>query len=332
MAGRGSLGTPPAVVDPALGVDPAAAGDPLAAETLTTAKPASLWRDTLGSVLRQRSAVVGLVILTTLILIAVFAPVLTAYDPDQSLLGKEAGVEKRSGPCIHLLGCPADKPQHIFGTDGNFRDELSRVMYGGRISLLIGFAAVGFAIVVGTVIGAIAGYVGGWNDNVLMRFMDVLLAFPSLLLAIAIVTALGQSYLNALLAISIVSIPVYARIVRSSVLTAREADYVTASKALGESSIGILRRRIMPNAITPLVVQGTLGIGGAVLEIAALAFVGVVGLGAAEWGSMIALERNQLFNAPHVVLIPGIAITLTVLAFNLLGDGLRDALDPRLNR
>jgi ABC-type dipeptide/oligopeptide/nickel transport system permease subunit len=162
--------------------------------------------------------------------------------------------------------------------------------------------------------------------------MDVLLAFPSLLLAIAIVTALGQSYLNALLAISIVSIPVYARIVRSSVLTAREADYVTASKALGESSIGILRRRIMPNAITPLVVQGTLGIGGAVLEIAALAFVGVVGLGAAEWGSMIALERNQLFNAPHVVLIPGIAITLTVLAFNLLGDGLRDALDPRLNR
>ena len=332
MAGRGSLATPPAVVDPALGVNPATTGDPLASETLTTAKPASLWRDTLGSVLRQRSAVVGLVILTTLILIAVFAPVLTAYDPDTSLLGKEAGVEKRSGPCIHLLGCPADKPQHIFGTDGNFRDELSRVMYGGRISLLIGFAAVGFAIIVGTVIGAVAGYVGGWNDNVLMRFMDVLLAFPSLLLAIAIVTALGQSYLNALLAISIVSIPVYARIVRSSVLTAREADYVTASKALGESSIGILRRRIMPNAITPLVVQGTLGIGGAVLEIAALAFVGVVGLGAAEWGSMIALERNQLFNAPHVVLIPGIAITLTVLAFNLLGDGLRDALDPRLNR
>ncbi len=234
MAGRGSLGTPPAVVDPALGVNPAAApaipwrprpsprrGPPACGATPSAASCASArpWSGSSSS--------------PTLILIAVFAPVLTAYDPDTSLLGKEAGVEKRSGPCIHLLGCPADKPQHIFGTDGNFRDVLSRVMYGGRISLLIGFAAVGFAIVVGTVIGAVAGYVGGWNDNVLMRFMDVLLAFPSLLLAIAIVTALGQSYLNALLAISIVSIPVYARIVRSSVLTAREADYVTASQGAG---------------------------------------------------------------------------------------------------
>ena len=166
-----------------------------------------------------------------------------------------------------------------------------------------------------------------------MRLMDVVLAFPSLLLAITIVVALGgQSYFNALLAISIVSIPIYARIVRSSVMSARENDYVTASRALGESSRGILVRRIMPNAITPIVVQGTLGIGAAVLEIAALAFVGVVGIGDAEWGSMIAFERNQLFSAPHVIMAPGIAIILAVLAFNLLGDGLRDALDPRLNR
>ena len=304
----------------------------LAGETLATTQPSSLWRDTLGSVFRQRSAVVGMVVLSILILIAVFAPVLAPFNPDQSLLGTEQGVQKRSGPCVHILGCPESQPQHILGTDGNFRDVLSRVMYGGRVSLLIGFAAVGFAILIGTVIGAVAGYVGGWNDNILMRLMDVLLAFPSLLLAIAIVTALGQSYLNALLAISIVTIPVYARIVRSSVLSAREADYVTASRALGESGFGILRRRIMPNAITPIIVQGTLGVGGAVLEIAALAFIGVVGIGAAEWGSMISLERNQLFNAPHVILVPGIAITLTVLAFNLLGDGLRDALDPRLNR
>ena len=318
---------PSTPVQPAAQIDPA-----LVADTLATAKPASLWRDTLGSVLRQRSAVVGLIVLTILISLAVFAPLIAPFDPDQTLLGIEPGVEKRSGPCIHLLGCPTTQPQHILGTDGNFRDVLSRVLFGGRVSLLIGFAAVGFAIGVGTLIGAVAGYAGGWNDNVLMRFMDVLLAFPSLLLAIAIVTALGQSYFNALLAISIVAIPVYARLVRSSVLAAREADYVTASRALGESGFGILRRRIMPNAITPLIVQGTLGIGGAVLEIAALAFIGVVGIGAAEWGSMIALERNQLFNAPHVILVPGIAITLTVLAFNLLGDGLRDALDPRLNR
>ncbi len=314
---------------PALPLVPA----PESADTLATAKPASLWRDTLANVLRQRSARVGLVILGVLVFMSVFAPLLAPFDPYDSLLGKEAGVLKRSAPCIHLLGCPEAQPQHILGTDGNFRDVLSRVMYGGRISLSIGFAAVGFALFVGTIIGATAGYIGGALDNVLMRLMDVVLAFPSLLLAIAIIVALGQqSYLNALLAISIVSIPVYARIVRSSVLSARENDYVTASRALGESSRGILIRRIMPNAITPLVVQGTLGIGGAVLEIAALAFVGVVPVGEAEWGSMIAFERNQLFNAPHVILAPGIVITLAVLGFNLLGDGLRDALDPRLNR
>jgi peptide/nickel transport system permease protein len=305
---------------------------PASPDTLVTAKPANLWRDTVGSILRQRSALAGLAILAVLVFGSVFAPLIAPFDPDQSLLGVENGVQKRSAPCIHILGCPEDQPQHIFGTDGNFRDVFSRVLYGGRISLAIGLVAVGFAIIIGTVIGAIAGYVGGGTDNGLMRLMDVVLAFPSLLLAITIVTALGQSYVNALIAISIVSIPVYARIVRSSVLSAREADYVTASRALGESSTGILVRRIMPNAITPLVVQGTLGIGGAVLEIAALAFVGVVGLGAAEWGSMIAFERNQLFNAPHVILLPGIAITLAVLGFNLLGDGLRDALDPRLNR
>lgn len=314
---------------PALPLVPA----PESADTLATAKPASLWRDTLANILRQRSARVGLVILGVLVFMSVFAPLLAPFDPYDSLLGKEDGVLKRSAPCIHLLGCPEAQPQHILGTDGNFRDVLSRVMYGGRISLSIGFAAVGFALFVGTIIGATAGYIGGALDNVLMRLMDVVLAFPSLLLAIAIIVALGQqSYLNALLAISIVSIPVYARIVRSSVLSARENDYVTASRALGESSRGILIRRIMPNAITPLVVQGTLGIGGAVLEIAALAFVGVVPVGEAEWGSMIAFERNQLFNAPHVILAPGIVITLAVLGFNLLGDGLRDALDPRLNR
>jgi peptide/nickel transport system permease protein len=305
----------------------------LATEPLASARPASLWRDTAGSVLRQRSAVFGLILLTFLVLVAIFAPVIATHDPYVSLLGKEDGIVKRSGPCVHLLGCPADKPEHIFGTDGNFRDLYSRVVYGARTSLTVGVAAVGFAIIIGTLIGAIAGFAGGSIDNILMRLMDVLLAFPALLLAIAIVTAAGRSLVNALIAIGIVSIPVYARIVRSSVLTTREADFVTASRALGESSIGILTRRVMPNSITPLIVAATLGIGGAVLEIAALAFVGVTGdIQRAEWGSMIGLERNQLFSAPHMILAPGIAITLTVLAFNLLGDGLRDALDPRLNR
>lgn len=306
--------------------------DPLVAETLVSAKPASLWRDTLGSILRQRSAVIGLAILAMFLFVGVFAEQIAPFDPNETLLGLEQGVTKRSAPCIHLLGCPQDQPQHIFGTDGNFRDVFSRVVFGTRISLPIGFAAVGIAILVGTIIGAVSGYAAGSTDNVLMRLMDVILAFPSLLLAIAIVTALGSSYLNALYAITIVSIPIYARIVRSSVIATRENDYVTASRALGESSFGVLTRRIMPNAVTPLVVQATLGIGTAVLEIAALSFIGVAPVGDAEWGSMIALERNQMFNAPHVVLIPGIAITLAVLGFNLLGDGLRDALDPRINR
>jgi peptide/nickel transport system permease protein len=312
---------------------PAIATDPLFVDSIDSTRPANIWRDTLGSVLRQRSAVVGLVILLFLVLVAIFAPVIATHDPGRSLLGVEDGVTRRAAPCIHALGCPADEPQHLFGTDGNFRDLFSRVVYGARTSLAIGFAAIGFAIVVGTSIGALAGYVGGWLDNILMRLMDIVLAFPSLLLAIAIVTAIGSSLVNALFAIGIVSVPIYARVARASVLATKETDYVTASRALGESGFGILMRRIMPNSLTPLIVQGTLGIGGAVLEIAALAFVGVAGdISNPEWGSIIGLERNQLFNAPHIILAPGLAITLTVLGFNLLGDGLRDALDPRLNR
>jgi peptide/nickel transport system permease protein len=263
---------------------------------------------------------------------AVFAPLIATHDPNKSLLG-QPGEQRRTGPCIHVLGCPADQAQHLFGTDGNARDVFSRVVYGARTSLTVGLGAVAFAIIIGTAIGAIAGFVTGWADNGLMRLMDVVLAFPSLLLAIAIVTAAGRSLFNALVAIAIVSIPVYARIARSAVLATREQDFVTASRALGESSIGILTRRILPNSFTPLVVQGTLDIGTAVLGIAALAFIGVTGdLSNPEWGSMIGLEKDQLFNAPHIILAPGIAITITVLAFNLLGDGLRDALDPRLNR
>jgi ABC-type dipeptide/oligopeptide/nickel transport system permease subunit len=205
------------------------------------------------------------------------------------------------------------------------------MLYGARLSLMIGLSTVSFAIIIGTCLGAIAGYVGGWWDNIIMRVMDVLLAFPSLLLAIAIVTMLGPGLINALLAIGIVSIPSYARVVRSSVLIVRETDYVSASKAIGASTVAILFRHILPNVLTPLIVQGTLGIATAILDAAALSFLG---LGAQpptpEWGSMLGAERNQVFTAPHLVFYPGLAIMLTVLSFNLLGDGLRDALDPRL--
>jgi peptide/nickel transport system permease protein len=290
----------------------------------------SLTRLTLRRIFRQRSAVIGGTILLLLLLVAIFAPVLAPYDPEDSLIGKE-DISKRTGPCIHLLGCPEDQPQHILGVDGNVRDQYSRIIFGTRVSLYIGFASVGFAIIVGTFIGAISGYLGGWVDNVFMRFMDVLLAFPSLLLAIAIVSVVGRGLENALLAIAIVSIPVYARVVRASVLSVKEQEFVSAARALGASHFHILFRRILPNAVSPLIVQGTLGIASAILSAAALSFLG---LGAQpptpEWGTMLGSERNQVFSAPHLVFFPGIAIMVTVLAFNLLGDGLRDAIDPRL--
>lgn len=293
-------------------------------------KSVSLWQITWRRLFRRRSAIVGMIILGILILVALTADLIAPYEYDDVLIGKEP-VKARQAPCIHLFGCPEDQPQHLAGIDGNVRDQFSRLLYGARLSLMIGFSTVTFAIIIGTVLGAVAGYTGGWADNVIMRVMDVLLAFPSLLLAIAIVTVLGPGLINALLAIGIVSIPAYARVVRASVLSVREMEYVSATRALGGSNIEILFRRILPNALTPLIVQGTLGIATAILDAAALSFLG---LGAQpplpEWGSMLGAERNQVFTAPHLVFLPGFAIALTVLSFNLLGDGLRDALDPRL--
>lgn len=292
----------------------------------------SLWRLTLRRIFRQRSAILGLIILGILLFAAIFAPLIAPYDPEQVLIGIE-DVKKREAPCIHLLGCSRERPQHILGIDGNVRDVFSRIIYGTRVSLFVGITTVGFAIVVGTALGALSGYLGGWVDNVIMRLLDVLMAFPSLLLAITIVSVLGRGLTNALLAIAIVSIPIYARVVRASVLSVKENQYVSAARALGASHWHIVLRRILPNAIPPLIVQGTLGIGTAILDAAALSFLG---LGAQpptpEWGTMLGSERNQVFTAPHLVFFPGVAIMLTVLAFNLLGDGLRDAIDPRLKQ
>lgn len=284
-------------------------------------------REALRRLFKHRSAQVGMVILGLMIFIAIFADWLAPYDP----VARQRDVKRREAPCVHLLGCPVDKPEHIFGIDGVSRDLFSRVLFGSRLSLQVGLATITFAIIIGGLIGAVAAYAGGWVDNVLMRSMDVLMAFPSLLLAIAIVAVLGTGLINALLAIGIVSIPRYARLVRSTVLQVRELEYVQAARALGGTGVHVLFFRILPNAITPLIVQGTLGIAGAILDAAALSFLG---LGAEpptpEWGLMLGEERNSVFNAPHLVFFPGLAIMLTVLAFNLLGDGLRDALDPRL--
>ena len=303
-----------------------------ASEATLTDAPSSQWRLTIRRFRGRTSGMIGLVIVTLLVLVAIFAPVIAPYEPNEILIGKE-DVKPRDPPCVHAFGCDPETPQHIMGLDGNVRDEFSRVVYGARVSLTLGFFTVGIALTVGSLIGAVAGYLGGWLDNVLMRVMDVVLGFPSLLLAIAIVAVLGPGLKNALIAIAIVSIPAYARVMRAQVLSIKETDYVSASLALGASARQILMRRVVPNALTPLVVLATLGVATAILEAAGLSFLG---LGAqpplAEWGSMLATERNNVFTSPFLVFFPGLAIMITVLGFNLMGDGLRDALDPTLNR
>ncbi len=266
--------------------------------------------------MRNKLALVGLATIAVMALAAVLAPWLAPYDPtDQAIL------LRRQPPSA----------QHWLGLDELGRDLLSRVIYGARVSLQIGVLSVTLAIVVGSVLGAVAGFLGGWADELIMRAMDILLAFPGLLLAIAVVSILGPGLMNMLYAIAFVSIPVYARIMRASVLAAREQDYVMAARAVGVPRLRTLWREILPNCVTPVLVAGTLGIATAILDAAGLSFLG---LGAqpptAEWGSMLGEGRGSVFTAPHIVLFPGIAIMLSVLGFNLLGDGLRDALDPRL--
>lgn len=293
----------------------------------------SLVLETLGHLLRNRSAITGLTIIGFLIFLAIFAPQIATHDPILSMIGQPGETGRLPGkpPCMLLLGCT--DPQHILGLDLNGRDVYSRIVYASRTSLTVGFTSVSIAAILGTLIGLVAGYAGGWADNLIMRMMDVVLAFPSLLLAITIVTIRGPGLENALFAIAMVSIPVYARLIRASVLSVKQMDFVMAVRSIGAPSARILFRHIFPNAWTPIIVQATLGIGTAVLDAAALSFLG---LGAQpptpEWGQMLSEARSYVFTAPHLVFFPGIAIMLTVLGFNLLGDGLRDALDPRLNR
>jgi len=292
----------------------------------------NLFVETLKNLLRNNSARAGLVILGFLLFIFIFAPVIAPYEPNIILIDRPNGIIPRLPPCIEAFGC-TDSPQFIMGLDGNGRDIFSRVLYGSRLSLPVGIAAVSISITFGSIIGLIAGFYGSWVDNIIMRIMDVLMAFPSLLLAIAIVTVLGPGLINALIAIAIVAIPTYARLVRASVLSLKEQEFVMAERALGAGDSRIMFGQILPNSMTPIIVQGTLGIGTAVLDAAALSFLG---LGAqppaSEWGRMLGDAIDFFRAAPHMALFPGIAIMLTVLGFNLLGDGLRDALDPRLNK
>lgn len=301
--------------------------------TQAKATSQSLVLETLKNLLRNRSAVAAMCVIGFLVSLAIFAPQVATHDPTLAMIGLPGETGKLTGkpPCLIVFGC--NDAQHIMGLDLNGRDLFSRVIYGTRTSLTIGFSSVSIAVIFGTLIGLISGYAGGWVDNILMRILDVVLAFPSLLLAITIVTIRGPGLENALVAIAIVSIPVYARLIRASVLSVKEMEYVTAVRSIGASPFRILFVHIFPNAWTPIIVQGTLGIGTAVLDAAALSFLGLGGQPTTpEWGQMLSEARNYVFTAPHLVFYPGIAIMITVLGFNLLGDGLRDALDPRLNR
>jgi len=296
-------------------------------------RSANLWLEALRNLRHSPSALLGSAVIGALVIIAVFAPAFATHDPLQTMIGVpgETGRLPSKPPCIPILGC--EEPQHILGLDLNARDLYSRVIYGARTSLSVGVITTSLSIFVGTALGISAGYMGGRVDNVIMRLMDVVLAFPALLLAISIVTILGPGLTNALLGITITFIPQYARLSRASVLSIKEQEFVVAEQALGASPLRIVLAHILPNAITPIIVQGTLGVGTAILDAAALSFLG---LGAQpptpEWGQILSESRNYLFTSPHLVFFPGFAIMITVLGFNLLGDGMRDALDPRLNR
>lgn len=266
---------------------------------------------------RHPSAIIGASIILFFVIVAIFAPLIATHDPIR------AEVAKR------LKG---QSSEHYLGTDGSGRDVFSRIVYGSRISLKVGLIAITFSLGLGTLFGAIAGYFGGWLDNLVMRVMDMLLAMPSILLAMVIVTILGQSLTNAIIAVSIVYIPQYARILRASVLKVRELDYVTAAKVIGASDIRILLTTVLPNCLAPLIVQATLGIGAAILDAAGLSFLGLgAEVGVPEWGAMLNENTKYIRKAPLAVTAPGVAIFLIVLGFNLLGDALRDALDPQID-
>ncbi|MBR0622674.1 ABC transporter permease [Bacillus pumilus] len=267
---------------------------------------------------QHKLAVIGSVIVFLFLILAIFAPLIAPFGINEQSLG-----ERFSAPSA----------AHWFGTDDFGRDIFSRVVHGARISLWVGFFSVLGSVILGTLLGLIAGYGGRVLDAVISRVFDILLAFPSILLAIAIVSILGPSLQNALIAIAIINVPTFGRLVRSKVLSIKQEEYVLAAKAVGMSHRRIVLRHILPNSMVPVIVQATLAIGTAIIEAAALGFLG---LGAQapspEWGKMLADARPYLVQAPWTLIFPGVAIMLTVLGFNLMGDGLRDTLDPKMKK
>jgi len=267
---------------------------------------------------QNKTAMLGLGVLIILVISAILAPVISPYDPLEINI-----MDKMQGPSL----------QHPMGTDNFGRDIFSRVIYGSRYSLYVGFIAVGIGAVFGGIIGGIGGYFGGKLDNIIMRIMDVLLAIPRVILAIAIVGVLGTNLTNVMVAVGISILPRYARVVRGSVLSYREEEFVEAAKAIGASDMRIIFETIIPNSMAPIIVQSTLGIAKAILSAATLSFLGLgVQPPTPEWGAMLSAGRQYMRAAPHLTIFPGLAIVVVVISLNMLGDGLRDSLDPKLRQ
>lgn len=285
-------------------------------DDILSLKKTSQIYDIWGRLVRNKSAMAGLIILLILILTAIFADFIAPYGYDDQVLD-----DQFIAPCL----------EHIFGTDNFGRDIFSRVVYGSRISLQVGLISMGVAVILGCIVGSIAGYYTGLVDNLIMRIIDIMLAIPSILLAISIAAALGPGLRNVMIAIAIGSVPQFARIVRASILTVKEQEYIEASRATGASDLRIIVSHILPNCIAPIIVQTTLGVGNAILNAAGLSFIGLgVQPPIPEWGAMLSAARQYIRDYWWMLTFPGLAIMLTVFALNVLGDGLRDALDPRL--
>ena len=288
--------------------------------TVETQKKRSMALEIWRRLKKNKMAMLGLTILVMLALTAIFADVIADYDTQ--VIAQDIP-NRLQGPSM----------EHWCGTDEFGRDIFARLVHGSRVSLVVGLISVSISLFIGGALGAIAGYYGGRVDNVIMRIMDIFLAVPSILLAMTIVAALGTSLVNVMLAIGVSGVPGYARIVRASVMSIKDQEFVEASRAIGAKSPTTIFREILPNCLAPIIVQATLSVAGAILSTASLSFIGLgVQPPSPEWGAMLSGGRNYLRDALHLTLFPGLAIVITILALNLLGDGLRDALDPRVKQ
>ena len=282
-----------------------------------------LWREAFRRFRRNPAGIIGVAFVGAFVLVALFAPRLAPHSPtEQNLLLIADGC------------CPGPSREHLLGVDELGRDELSRVVYGARYSLVVGVLSVAVGLSIGMLLGSIAGYLGGWADSVVMRMMDILLAIPSLLLAIGIVAMLGAGLVQVMIAVGIATVPIFARLLRGTILGQREADYVLAARSIGVRKRVILTSHILPNSISPVIVAGTLAMATAIIDVAGLGFLGLGPQDPAtpEWGTMLTTADRYISTAPFLAFFPGLAIVIIVLGFNLIGDAMREALDPKLRR